>query len=149
MQEFDLSTLTWSIRFSSSHKGVPFGPFRSWHDYHASLGKDLLGYGRNTRTIFILWIYNLGGTSTLEFLAEMSFTPLLCHSGGCLGCPEKLTSSRNYNLLGPLFFSQNGINSKKPTKIIKIQWKVTVFWHIFKVCSILAGKQRPKPIRWT
>ena len=62
MQEFDLSTLTWSIRFSSSHKGVPFGPFRSWHDYHASLGKDLLGYGRNTRTIFILWIYNLGGT---------------------------------------------------------------------------------------
>ena len=61
MQEFDLSTLTWSIRFSSSHKGVSFGPFRSWHDYQASLGKDLLGYGRNTRTIFILWIYNLGG----------------------------------------------------------------------------------------
>jgi hypothetical protein len=36
---------------------------------------------------------------------------------------------------------------KKATKIIKIHGKVTVFWDIFKVCSILAGKQRPKPIR--
>ena len=52
-------------------------------------------------------------------------------------------------LLGLLFFSQNGMTSKKPTKIIKIQWKATVFWNIFRVGSILAGKQRPKPITWT
>ena len=52
-------------------------------------------------------------------------------------------------LLGPLFFSQNGMTFKKPTKIIKIQWKITVFWDIFRVCSILAGKQQPKPIWWT
>ena len=32
------------------------------------------------------------------FLVEFSFTPLLYHPGGCLGCPEKRTSSRNYNL---------------------------------------------------
>ena len=36
--------------------------------------------------------------STLGFLAEISFTPLLYHPGGCLGCPEKKTRSRNYNL---------------------------------------------------
>jgi hypothetical protein len=30
-------------------------------------------------------------------------------------------------LLGPLFFSQNGMTFKKPTKIIKIEGKVTVF----------------------
>ena len=35
---------------------------------------------------------------TLGFLANISFTPLLYHPGGCLGCPEKRTSSRNYNL---------------------------------------------------
>ena len=35
---------------------------------------------------------------TLGFLAKISFTPLLYHPGGCLGCPEKQTSSRNYNL---------------------------------------------------
>ena len=52
-------------------------------------------------------------------------------------------------LFGPLFFSQNGMTLKKPTKIIKVQWKVTVFWDIIRVCSILAEKQRPKPIRWT
>ena len=36
--------------------------------------------------------------STLGFLAEISFKPLLYHPGGCLGCPEKWTSSRNYKL---------------------------------------------------
>ena len=36
--------------------------------------------------------------STLGFLAEISFTPLLYHPGGCLGCPEKGTRSRNKNL---------------------------------------------------
>ena len=35
---------------------------------------------------------------TLGFLAEISFTPLLYHPRGCLGCPEKRSSSRNYNL---------------------------------------------------
>ena len=35
---------------------------------------------------------------TLGFLAEISFTPLLYHPGGCLGCSEKGTRSRNYNL---------------------------------------------------
>ena len=34
---------------------------------------------------------------TLGFLTKVSFTPLLYHPGGCLGCPEKRTSSRNYN----------------------------------------------------
>ena len=37
--------------------------------------------------------------STLGFLAEISFTPPLYHPGGCLGCPEKGTRSRNYTLL--------------------------------------------------
>ena len=50
-------------------------------------------------------------------------------------------------LFGPLFFSQNGMTLKKPKKFIKIQWKVTVFWDIIKVCLILAGKHWPKPIR--
>jgi hypothetical protein len=40
-----------------------------------------------------------------------------------------------------------GMTLKKATKIIKIHEKVTVFWDIFKVYSILAGKQWPKPIR--
>ena len=35
--------------------------------------------------------------ATLGFLAKISFTPLLYHPGGCLGCPEKRTRSRNYN----------------------------------------------------
>ena len=51
-------------------------------------------------------------------------------------------------LFGLLCFNQNGMTFKKTTKIIKIHWKVTVFWNIFRVCSILTEKQRPKPIRW-
>ena len=39
-----------------------------------------------------------GCLCTLGFLAEISFTPLSYHPGGCLGCPEKETRSRNYNL---------------------------------------------------
>ena len=35
---------------------------------------------------------------TLEFLADISFVLLLYHPGGCLGCPEKQTNSRKYNL---------------------------------------------------
>ena len=49
-------------------------------------------------------------------------------------------------LLGPLFFSLNQMTFKKPTEIIKIQWKATVFCDIFRLCSILAEKQRPKPM---
>ena len=60
--------------------------------------------------------------STLGFLAEISFTPLLYHPGGCLGCPEKKTRSRNYNLfVRSAVFQSNGMMFKKPTKIIKIQ----------------------------
>ena len=59
---------------------------------------------------------------TLGFLAEISFTPLLYHPGGCLGCPEKGTRSRNYDLfVRSAVYSQNGMTFKKPTKIIKIQ----------------------------
>jgi hypothetical protein len=43
-------------------------------------------------------------------------------------------------LFGLLFFSQNGVTLKKATKIIKIHKKVTAFWDIFRVYSILAGK---------
>ena len=38
------------------------------------------------------------GWGTLGFLAKIYFTPLLYHPGRCLGCPEKRTSLRNYNL---------------------------------------------------
>ena len=43
-------------------------------------------------------------------------------TGGCLGCPEKQTSSRNYNSFAwsEVFFSQNAIRLKKPIKVIKI-----------------------------
>ena len=39
-----------------------------------------------------------GDPPTLGFLVKISFTPLLYHPGRCLGCLEKPTSSRNYNL---------------------------------------------------
>ena len=39
-----------------------------------------------------------GQQHTLGFLTEISFTPLLYHPGVCLGCPEKGTRSKNYNL---------------------------------------------------
>jgi hypothetical protein len=50
-------------------------------------------------------------------------------------------------LFGPLFLSTNGVTLKEVTKIIKNHKKITVFWDIFRVYSILAGKQRPKLIR--
>ena len=69
---------------------------------------------------------------------------------GVLGVQRSGQAQGTINcLFRPLFFSQNEMTFKKATKIIKIHWKVTVFWDILKVCSILAGKQRPKPIRWT
>jgi hypothetical protein len=84
---------------------------------------------------------------TLGFLAKISFTPLLYQPGRCLGCPENRTSSRNYNLFG-WFPKWNDIqksyeNYQNPLK------SYCFFLNIFKVCSILAGKQRPKPIRPT
>jgi hypothetical protein len=39
--------------------------------------------------------FPVGVYSTLGFLAEISFTLLLYHPEGCLGCPEKRESSRN------------------------------------------------------
>ena len=76
---------------------------------------------------------------TLGFLAKISFTPLLYHPGGCLGCPEKRASSRNYIFLFGLlccFFAKMEWHSKKLQKLSKSS-------EIFRVCSILAGKQQP------
>ena len=50
-------------------------------------------------------LYSVQGT--LEFLAKISFTPLLCYPGGCLGCPEgdpsrevdKLKNPSIYNII--------------------------------------------------
>ena len=39
-----------------------------------------------------------GGPGHTGFLAEISFTPLLYHPGGCLVCPEMGTRSSNNNL---------------------------------------------------
>ena len=50
----------------------------------------------------------------LGFLAEISFTPLSYHPGGCLGCPEKQISSRNYNL-----FVRSTVFQPKLNKILK------------------------------
>ena len=66
--------------------------------------------------------------ATLGFLAEISFIPLLYHPGGCLGYLEKRTSSWNYNLFVWSAVFQPKFNEiKKPTKIIKVQLKVTFF----------------------
>ena len=78
---------------------------------------------------------------TLEFLAKISFTPLLYHPGGCLGCPEKWTNSRNYNLfVSPTVFQSKWYGIQKTNKNYKNPAKSYC-------CSILAGKQRPEPIR--
>jgi hypothetical protein len=52
----------------------------------------------NTGWTVMMWFFDTCGTLTLGFLAKISFTPLSYHPGRCLGCPEKQTSSRNYNL---------------------------------------------------
>ena len=79
-------------------------------------------------TILLTYIHTLG------FLAEISFTPLFYHPGGCLGCPEKQTSSGSIiHLFGPMFCSQNGKALKNPT--------------VEFTYSILPGNQQPKPIR--
>ena len=52
-------------------------------------------------------------------------------------------------LFGLLFFSQNGKVFKNLRKLSKFNEKLVFFKDIFRVCSILAEKQRPKPIRLT
>ena len=87
-----------------------------------------------------------------EFRTEISCVQNLPMSKNkllCLGRPENQTSSRNYNLfVWSTVFQLKYYDIQKTWKIVKIQWKVTVFLIIFRVCSILARKQRPKPIRW-
>ena len=85
--------------------------------------------------------------STLGFLAEIYFTPLLYHPGGCLGCPEKRSSSRNYNLfVWSAVFQPKCNDIQKSYKNYQNPLKSYCFGDIFRVCSIFAGKQRPKPI---
>ena len=50
-------------------------------------------------------------------------------------------------LFGPLFFSQNGMNFKKPTKLSKSSEKL-LFLGYFQSLFNFGWKQRPKPIRW-
>jgi hypothetical protein len=50
-------------------------------------------------------------------------------------------------LFGPLFFSQNGMTLKKLQKLPKASEKILIFGILSEIFSILAGKQRPKPIR--
>ena len=66
---------------------------------------------------------------TLGFLAEISFTLLLYHPGGCLGCPEKRTSSRNYNLFVWSSVFQPKLNDikKPPKKLSKSSEKLLFF----------------------
>ena len=87
--------------------------------------------------------------NTLGFLAKISFTLLLYHCGRCLGCAEKMTSSRQYNLFVCFAVLQPKLNDIQ--KIYKNYQKPLTsycFLDIFGVCSILAEKQWQKPIRW-
>ena len=72
-------------------------PFRSWIDpaplYVANKpNKDTYKIGIQQGVFREETHYTLG------FLAEISFTSLLYHPRGCLGCPEKQIRSRKYNL---------------------------------------------------
>ena len=79
-------------------------------------------------------LLDLSELFTLGFLAKISFTPLLYHPVGCLGCPEKQTSSRNYDLFVCflLFFSQNGIAFKKTYKKYQNPLKSYCFLEYFQ-----------------
>ena len=106
----------------------------------------------NTKYMFFKIIYKPFWYTTAhwDFLPKFFSLHYYTTLEGLLGVQRsKQAQGTIICLFGPLFFSQNGMTFKKATKIIKIHWKVTVFWDIFRVCSILAGKQRPKPIRWT
>ena len=65
----------------------------------------------------------VGMLRTLGFLADNSFTTLLYHPGApSLGVQRSGQAQETIMcLFGPLFFSQNGMTLKKPTKIIEIQ----------------------------
>ena len=67
------------------------------------------------QTVGNRWV--CGPSLTLGFLAEIFFTPLLYHPGGCLGCPEKGTRSRNYNLfVRPAVFQPKSNDIQKTYK---------------------------------
>ena len=77
----------------------------------------------------ILYIY-----FTLGFLAKISFTPLLFHAGGCLGCSKKRTRSRSYNLFAwsaVFFFAKMVWHSKNLQKLSKSSIKLV----FFRICS--------------
>ena len=88
-----------------------------------------------------------GHTTHWDFLPNFFFTQLSYHPGGCHGCPEKGT--RNYNLFVRSAVFQPKWNAVQKTyknhqNPVKSHW---FFLDIFRVCSILAEKQRPKPIK--
>jgi hypothetical protein len=87
---------------------------------------------------------------TLGFLAKIYFAPLLYQPGGCLGCPEKQTSSRDYNLfVGFVVFQPKWNGIQNTYKNYQNPAKSYCFLGYFQSFSILAGKQKPKSIRWT
>ena len=92
--------------------------------------------------------------STLGFLAEISFTPLLYHPGGPLGCSENRTSSRNYvlfALFGLLFFSQNGMTLKN---LVKSYCFCSILWFLLyklwfetkRICQRFVNKKFRKQL---
>ena len=71
--------------------------------------------------------------NTLGFLAKISFTPLLYHPGGCLVCPEKRTSSRNYNLfVWSAVFQPKWNDIQKSYKNYQNPWKSYCFLGYFQ-----------------
>ena len=114
------------------------------------IGYVLWCSGSRNQEVLIFFQIGSGHTAHWDFLPKFLSLHYYTTREGVLGVQRSGQAQRTIIcLLSPLFFRQNGITFKKPTKIIKIQWKVTVFWDIFRVCSILAGKQRPKPKKWT
>jgi hypothetical protein len=79
---------------------------------------------------------------TMGFLAKISFTPLLYHSGECLGCPEKRTSLRNYNLFVlSAVFQPKGNGIQKTYTNYQNPVKSYCFLGYFQTFSILDGYQ--------
>ena len=69
---------------------------------------------------------------TLGFFVKISFTPLLFHAGGCLGCSKKRTRSRSYSLFAwsAGFFAKMVWHSKNLQTLSKSSIKL-VFFRIF------------------
>ena len=143
----------WQVQ--CQHQGSMVSTDCSWkmNAMYGTLYKHLIERGLNAtasrETKFLLLIRNLKPRPSIS--SHRDFLPkfISLHYHTTLEDVLGVQRSRQSCLFGQLFFRQNGMTFKKPTKIIKIQWKATVFWDIFRVGSILAGKQRPKPIRWT